>query len=70
MQFSIKYLRVSRLNPKLSTYTQLEGTFNVDTTPLAPPGYKIIINKKQEQQNSWDQYGKLGWCLGHNRGCN
>ena len=57
-------MRASRLNPRLSAYTQLEGTFNFDATPLAPPGCKVIIHEKPKQRNSWDQHGKLGWYLG------
>ena len=35
---TLNMLRSSRLNPRLSAYTQLEGSFNFDTTPLAPQG--------------------------------
>ena len=57
-------MRASRLNSRLSAYTQLEGSFNFDATPLAPPGCKVIIHEKPKQRNSWDQHGKLGWYLG------
>ena len=57
-------LRASRLNPRLSVYTQLEGGFNFDATPLAPSGCKVIIHERPKQRNSWDRHGKLGWYLG------
>ena len=54
---TLNMLRVSQLNPRLSTYTQLEGSFNFDATPLAPSGCKAIIHERPKQRNSWDQHG-------------
>ena len=37
-ELTLNLLRASRLNPKISAYAQLEGTFDFTRTPLAPPG--------------------------------
>ena len=37
-ELTLNLLRPSRLNPKLSAYAQLEGAFDFNRTPLAPPG--------------------------------
>jgi len=39
---TLNLLRPSRQNPTISAYTALNGKFNYDATPLAPPGCKII----------------------------
>ena len=39
-------MRQSRHNPRMSAYTALEGKFGLNKTPLAPPGYKFVINEK------------------------
>ena len=36
-ELTLNLLQPSRLNPKLSAYAQLEGTFDFNCTPLAPP---------------------------------
>ena len=35
---TLNLLRASRMCPKISAYAHLNGTYNFDTTPLAPPG--------------------------------
>jgi len=39
----LNLLRASRTNPKLSVYAMLEGEFNYNNTPIAPPGTKALI---------------------------
>jgi hypothetical protein len=61
---TLNLLRPSRRNPKVSAYTMLEGTFDFNKTPMAPPGTKIIIHEKPQQRNSWDPHGAEGWYIG------
>ena len=42
-EISLNLLRASRTNPKLSAYVIVEGEFNFNKTPLAPPGTKALI---------------------------
>ena len=42
-EISINLLRSSRKNPKLLAYALLEGEFNFNKTPLAPPGTKTLV---------------------------
>ena len=44
-ELTIKMLRPSRLNPILSVYAQLEGSFNFNATPLAPTETKIVVHE-------------------------
>ena len=61
---TLNLLRPSRRNPRVSAYTMLEGNFDYNRTPLAPPGTKIIVHEKPQQRLSWDPHGTDGWYLG------
>jgi hypothetical protein len=61
---TLNLLRPSRRNPKISAYNMLEGTFDYNKTPLAPPGTKVIIHEKPQQPKTWDPHGTEGWYLG------
>jgi hypothetical protein len=60
----LNLLRPSQRNPRVSAYTMLEGTFNFNKTPMAPPGTKVVIHKKSPQRASYDPHGIDGWYLG------
>lgn len=57
-------MRTARVNPKLSSYAYLFGNFNFNKTPLAPPGTKVLIRKKNKVQGSWDYHRVEGWYMG------
>ena len=48
----------------MSAHTILEGLFDFNRTPMAPPGTKILIHEKPAQRKSWDPHGTEGWYLG------
>jgi hypothetical protein len=41
---TLNLLRPCRINPRLSAYNALEGIFDFNRTPLAPPGMKIFVH--------------------------
>jgi hypothetical protein len=61
---SLKLLRGSRLNPKLSAWAQLNGNFDFNRTPIAPPGIRVIVNEKPGARTSWSPHGLDGWYTG------
>lgn len=61
---TLNMLRASRLNPKLSAEAQLNGIFDFNRTPLAPPGTRVIIHEKPAVRQSWAPHGVDGWYLG------
>jgi hypothetical protein len=63
-QMTLNLLRPSRRNPHISAYTALEGTFDFNRTPMAPPGTKVLIHEKSGQRQSWDPHATEGWYLG------
>ena len=50
---TLNLLRNARLNPKLSAYAFLFGTYDFNRYPLAPPGTKIIVHAKPSDRSSW-----------------
>lgn len=61
---TLNLLRTSTINPKLSAYAQIHGAFNFTSTPIGPPGTKVIIHEKPQQRGTWSPHGTMGWYLG------
>ena len=40
---TLNLLRTSSMCPKISAYAHPHGTYNFDTTPLAPPGFRALF---------------------------
>jgi hypothetical protein len=56
-KITLNLLRQSRVNPKISAQEAINGKFDFNATPLAPPGSKVVIHEKPGQRNSWDPTG-------------
>jgi hypothetical protein len=61
---TLNLLRGSRMNPKLSAYTQVHGVFDFNKTPLAPPGTRVLIHEKSDKRSTWSPHGVDGWYIG------
>jgi hypothetical protein len=61
---TLNLLRKSLINPRMSAYAQLNGHFDFNSRPLAPPGTRIIAHDKPDQRASWDPHGLDGYYLG------
>jgi hypothetical protein len=48
----------------MSAYAQLNGHFDFNRTPLAPPGTRVIAHKKPDQRASWEPHGLDGYYMG------
>ena len=56
--------RPSLMNPKLSAEDTLNGAFDYNKTPLAPPGTKTPVHETPNQRRTWAAHGVDGWYLG------
>ena len=56
-EITLNHLRNSRINPKLSSWAYLNGVFDFNKTPMAPPGAKIVMHSKPDQRSSLAYYG-------------
>ena len=61
---TLNLLRSCRRNPAISAYAALEGNFNYDATPLAPPGCKTVIYEPPSQRRTFAPHGIDGWYIG------
>ena len=61
---TLNLMRPSKLNPRLSAYAQLNGAFDFNTTPLAPPGCRAVVHETRDQRATWDPKGTNAWYLG------
>lgn len=61
---TLNLLRGSRLNPKLSAYSQVHGHFDFNTTPMGPPGTHVVSHDKPSRRASWDAHGDDAWYIG------
>jgi hypothetical protein len=63
-EITLNMLRGSRINQKLSAYTQINGIFNPSATPLGPPGCLVLAHEKPTQRSTWAPHGKEAFYLG------
>ena len=61
---TLNLLRPSGINSRLSVDAQLNGALELNRTPLAPPGTKVLVYKTPDQQHTWYPHGIDGWYLG------
>ena len=48
----------------MSAYEAMEGKFNYNATPLAPPGIKSLIYEAPSRRTAWAPHAIDGWYLG------
>jgi hypothetical protein len=61
---TLNMLRTSRINPKLSASTHIDGQYDYNRSPLAPPGTIIIAHKTPSRRRTWAPHGQDGWYIG------
>jgi hypothetical protein len=63
---TLNMIRRSRINPKLSAYTQIFGVFDYNRTPLAPIGTRTVVHQRTTQQGrtTFADHGVIGWSIG------
>jgi hypothetical protein len=63
-ELSLNLMRGSRLNPKLSVHAQMDGQFEFNRTPMAPPGIRVLVHDKPDKRTTWSPQALDGWNLG------
>ena len=61
---TLNLFQPSRRNNNLSAHQQMFGNFNFNSTPLAPPGRKVIVQKTPDIHASWAPYGVSNFYVG------
>jgi hypothetical protein len=57
-------LRTSRINPKLSASTHIDGQYDFNRAPMAPPGTIIIAHETPSRRRTWAIDDQAGWYIG------
>ena len=50
---TLNFLRPSRLNPILLAESQLNGVFDFNRTPLAPPVTRVVVHETPDNRRTW-----------------
>jgi hypothetical protein len=61
---TLNLLRSSRLNPTQSAWAQLNGQYNYNAHPIAPPGIKVLVHSKPDTRGTWAPHAIEGWYVG------
>ena len=63
-EITLNLMRGSRINPKLSAWAQVNGSFDFNRTPLGPPGTRVLVHDKPKNRKTWDPHALDGWYVG------
>ena len=63
-ELTLNLMRGSRINPKLSAWEQINGRYDFNATPIAPPGIKVLAHLKADQRESWSAHAFEAWYVG------
>ena len=61
---TLNILGPCRQNPALSAQAAMNGCFNFDATPMAPPGTKAMTHVKPQRRESWGYHAEKAWYVG------
>ena len=63
-ELTLNLLRTARSDPSKSAYEALEGKFDYNATPLAPPGTKALVYETPKRRAAWAPHAVDAWYLG------
>jgi hypothetical protein len=61
---TLNLLRSSRIHPSISAHAAIHGIFDFNTTPLAPPGTRIVVHENSNNRTSFGTHATDGWYIG------
>jgi hypothetical protein len=61
---TLNLLRSSRRQPKLSAYACINGEFDFNASPLAPPGTRVVVHVTPDQRPNMAPHGVDAWYVG------
>jgi hypothetical protein len=60
---TLNMLRTSRINIELSASTHIDGQYDFNRAPMAPPGTRIIAHEAPSRRRTWAPHGQYGWYI-------
>ena len=64
VETTLNLSRPSKINPKVSAYTIIDGHFDYSKTLLAPSGMKAIARVTTNDRTTWGPHEESGWIVG------
>lgn len=61
---TLNILRASNRNPNISAFEEIEGSFDYNKKPLAPPGCKVLVHEKNDKRTTWGAKETEVWYIG------
>ena len=61
---TLNLIRSSRTNPSLSSHAAINGNFDFNATPLAPPGTKVLVHEAASNRPSFSTHAVDNWYIG------
>jgi hypothetical protein len=61
---TLNVLRISRINPKLSASTHIDGPYDYNRATMASPGTIIIVHDTPNRRRTWTPHAQDGWYIG------
>jgi hypothetical protein len=61
---TLNMLRTSRVNIKLSASIHIDGQYDFNRAPMAPPGTRIIAHETTSRRRTWAPHDQYGWYIG------
>ncbi len=63
VEATLNMLRPLRIDPTMSAYEAIYGSYNWNQFPLAPPRCKAVIYEAPELRGLWVSHGTDAWCV-------
>ena len=63
-EITLNLMRTCRSNPAISAFEAVRGPFDINKTPIAPAGTRVVVHVKPLIRASWDAHGVEGFYVG------
>jgi hypothetical protein len=63
-ELTLNLMRTCRSDPNISAFEAVRGKFDINKTPIAPAGTRVVIHVKPTVRASWDTHGVEGFYIG------
>ena len=63
-ELTLNLIRASPINPLISAWKQLCCKFDINATPIALLGTKVMVHDTPEKRGSWQAHGQIGFYVG------
>ena len=63
-ELTLNLLHPSPQSPHISSWEHLRGRYDYNSTPIAPPGMRVVLYKSPAERASWAPHGVAGFYVG------